>query len=372
MSRLFTRSTGLLVIPAIILTIAGIVTMYSPEATSLFAERQMLWLCIAIAVFFLMSHIQYDVFQNGYVLIGLYGLICAVLAGTLVIGSVFKGAKSWIDVGLFAIQPVDPAKFILVVLLAKYFSRRHVEIARLRHLFISGGYAAVLTILVLLQPDFGSAMMLGGLWFGVVLASGIPWKHIVALLCVGAVVFAGAWIFVFKDYQKQRIETFLYPLKDTRGAGYNAYQSVIAIGSGGLWGKGIGYGTQSKLEFLPEYETDFVFAAFAEEWGFVGVVLVMLLFSSIMYQLLALAWRANSNFESLTCIGIAALFFAEITVNIGMNIGVAPVTGVALPFMSYGGSHLIVEYALLGLAVAMSSRSLVTHRDDFNREMLNA
>jgi rod shape determining protein RodA len=345
--------------------------MYSPDIFSAFAERQAIWMCIALVVCLFLSQSSYGVLENTKVIMTMYALCCTLLVVTLIVGSVVKGAQSWIHLGLFAVQPVDPAKFVLVVLLAKYFTRRHVEIARIRHLFISGAYAGVVALLVLLQPDFGSAMMLGALWFGVILASGIPWKYILGLLLVGALAVTLAWMFVFKEYQKERIITFIDPMRDIKGSGYNAHQSVIAIGSGGILGKGIGYGTQSKLQFLPEYETDFIFAAFAEEWGLVGVILVMLLFTIIIMRLLVLAWYAASNFESLCMIGTAALFTAEIAVNVGMNVGIAPVTGVALPFMSYGGSHLVVEFALLGLAIAMSRRSLVAHRSDLEREMLS-
>jgi rod shape determining protein RodA len=362
---------ALLLMPGVLLCLFGIVTMYSPDIFSAFAERQAIWMCIALVVCLFLSQSSYGVLENTKVIMTMYALCCTLLVVTLIVGSVVKGAQSWIHLGLFAVQPVDPAKFVLVVLLAKYFTRRHVEIARIRHLFISGAYAGVVALLVLLQPDFGSAMMLGALWFGVILASGIPWKYILGLLLVGALAVTLAWMFVFKEYQKERIITFIDPMRDIKGSGYNAHQSVIAIGSGGILGKGIGYGTQSKLQFLPEYETDFIFAAFAEEWGLVGVILVMLLFTIIIMRLLVLAWYAASNFESLCMIGTAALFTAEIAVNVGMNVGIAPVTGVALPFMSYGGSHLVVEFALLGLAIAMSRRSLVAHRSDLEREMLS-
>lgn len=371
MKRSARWSDALLIAPAILLTVFGILTMYSPDITSLFAERQAIWMCVAIVLCLLFARSSYALFENTSVIMTLYILCCSLLAVTLVIGSVVKGAQSWIHLGFFAVQPVDPAKFILVILLAKYFTRRHVEIARIQHIFISGAYAGILAFLVLMQPDFGSAMMLGALWFGVLLASGIPWKYILGLMTIGVVAVSVAWVFVFKEYQKQRIITFVNPMQDVRGSGYNARQSVIAIGSGGLAGKGIGYGTQSKLQFLPEYETDFIFAAFAEEWGFIGVMLVLLLFAIIIVRLLVLAWFAVSNFESLCMIGMAALMSAEIIVNIGMNVGIAPVTGVALPFMSYGGSHLVVEFALLGIAVSMSRKSLVANRNDLQREMLS-
>ena len=163
--------------------------------------------------------------------------------------------------------------------MAKYFSRRHIEIANLRHILISGFYAFVLFLLVFLQPDFGSAIIIFIIWLSMVLFSGISKKHLLAVFLIGILAFGSLWFFVFKDYQKTRIISFLNPLTDISGAGYNAYQSMIAVGSGQILGKGVGLGSQSKLQFLPEYETDFIFAAFSEEWGFVGVLIIFSLLS---------------------------------------------------------------------------------------------
>ena len=161
------------------------------------------------------------------------------------------------------------------------------------------------------------------------------------------------WQFAFKDYQKERILTFLNPLEDIQGAGYNAYQSTVAVGSGELIGKGIGYGTQSKLLFLPEYETDFIFAAFAEEWGLLGVLVLFGGFGIVIWRLLSHAVHGASNFETLFATGVAILFISHFFVHIGMNIGLLPVTGTTVPFLSYGGSHLVTEYVAVGMVLAM-------------------
>jgi rod shape determining protein RodA len=161
------------------------------------------------------------------------------------------------------------------------------------------------------------------------------------------------WQFVFLDYQKARIATFLDPLSDIQGAGYNAYQSTVAVGAGQIWGRGIGYGTQSKFQFLPEYETDFIFAAFAEEWGLIGVLLLFALFALVIWRLLKHANEAATNFERLFAVGVAFLFIAHFFVHIGMNIGLLPVTGTTVPFLSYGGSHLVTEFVALGMVMGM-------------------
>jgi rod shape determining protein RodA len=229
-------------------------------------------------------------------------------------------------------------------------------------------YAFILFALVLVQPDFGSAMIIFLIWFGMVLVSGISKKHLAAVIFSGLAVFGGLWLFGFHDYQKARIKTFVNPLSDIHGAGYNAYQATIAVGSGGWFGKGVGYGTQSKLRFLPEYQTDFIFAAFAEEWGFVGVLIIILLFGVLMLRLVAAAGSGATNFETLFTLGVAIYFLCHFALHIGINLGVLPVTGTTLPLMSYGGSHLLAEFGALGIVVGMRRYARATHRDAYGNE----
>jgi rod shape determining protein RodA len=171
------------------------------------------------------------------------------------------------------------------------------------------------------------------------------------------VIFTGLWHWGLHTYQKQRILTFIHPLADIRGSGYNAYQSTVAVGSGELTGKGVGYGTQSKLQFLPEFQTDFIFAAFSEEWGFIGVALLFGLFAVLVVRILAIAAHGSDNFETLVGVGIAIYFVAQFMVHVGMNMGLLPITGTTLPFMSYGGSHLVTEYLALGILMGMRRHS---------------
>jgi rod shape determining protein RodA len=330
-----------------------------------------MWLALALGTFLLVSAWSYRFMRTTTVTLLIYLAVVGVLVLTLMIGTTIKGTRGWIDLGAFSLQAADLAKAAVILVLAKYFSRRHVEIRQWRHIFVSGGYVGVLMMLILAQPDFGSAMVLALLWGGMVLASGIPWGRIGVLLCAAAVGVTLMWMFVFQPYQKARLATFMNPMADIRGSGYNVYQAVIAVGSGGLLGKGVGYGTQSKLEFLPEYHTDFIFAAFAEEWGYAGFVLVIALFLGLIIRLLYYAWVADTNYEALVAIGVATLFTMEGIVNIGMNIGLLPVTGIALPFMSYGGSHLIVEFGLLGLCQAMYQYARVAHKDAFDSEVVS-
>jgi len=281
-----------------------------------------------------------------------------------------KGAQSRFDFGYFALQPADPIKLVVILLLAKYFSRRHVEIAHVRHILVSGFYTLVIFLLIFLQPDFGSAIIIGMIWLGMVLVSGISKKHLFIVFLAGALSFGLLWTYGFADYQKDRILTFVHPLTDLQGAGYNAYQSTIAVGSGELLGKGVGYGTQSKLQFLPEYETDFIFAAYAEEWGFIGVTLLFILFGIVLWRILKNALYGVTNFEILFGTGLAILIMSHIIVHVGMNIGLLPVTGTTVPFLSYGGSHLITEFAGLGILMGMRRYSRAIHRDDIQKEFV--
>jgi rod shape determining protein RodA len=349
---------------------AGLITMNSFSGENYFFERQLIWVSIGMLLFILFSFVDFRFLKRTTIIVFLYLISTLVLVLTLIFGNIFSGAQSWFDLGAFSIQTSDPIKIVMLLLLAKYFSRRHVEIANYRHILVSGLYMLVMAFLVFLQPDFGSAIIIFSLWFGMILVAGISKKHLLIIALVGAISAIGLWSFVFEDYQKQRIITFVNPLTDLQGAGYNAYQSTVAVGSGELTGKGIGYGTQSHLQFLPEYETDFIFAAFAEEWGFFGVALLLMLFGVIVWRLLSGSIYGVSNFETLFGVGVAILIMSHFTIHVGMNIGLLPVTGTTLPFMSYGGSHLLTEFGALGIFMSMKRYSRAVHREDMGKEIL--
>lgn len=352
---------------AVMLTSFGLVTMYTFDGNNSFFWQQLLWASIALSFMFLALIPDYRFLRTGNTTFFIYVITILLLILVLFVGEVVKGAQSRFDLGFFSIQPSDPAKLVLIMILAKYFSKRHIEISNIKHIIISGGYAMLIFGLVFIQPDFGTAIILFFVWFGMVLVAGIRPKHLALVGVLGALAFFVMWQFVFLDYQKDRIMTFLNPLADIQGTGYNAYQSTIAVGSGQLIGKGIGYGTQSKLQFLPEYETDFIFAAFAEEWGLIGVLVLFSLFSLIIWRLLYFAMRAATNFERLFAVGVAVLFTSHFFVHIGMNIGLLPVTGTTVPFLSYGGTHLITEFVGLGMVMAMSKYAAVKYQ---SRELL--
>ncbi len=370
----FKNIDWILLLSVFLICLAGLFTMNSFQGESVshakLFGRQIVWIIVATGVLFVCGNVDWSFLKNTKIIVSLFGFSVGLLSLLFVLGSVFKGAKSWFNLGLFSFQPVDLVKLVVILILAKYFSRRHIEIANIRHILVSGFYVFVIFALVFLQPDFGSAIIIFFVWLGMVLVSGISKRHLFFVFMLGAIIFGGLWLFVFKSYQKDRIINFVNPLTDIHGSGYNAYQSKIAVGSGEIFGKGIGYGTQSKLLFLPEYETDFIFAAFAEEWGFVGVILLFALYGTVFWRMLSIASRGASNFEMLFGVGLVILFLVHSVIHIGMNIGLLPVTGNTLPFMSYGGSHILAEFIGIGVLMGMKSSSRVIHKDMAQNELI--
>ncbi|HEX5774754.1 MAG TPA: rod shape-determining protein RodA [Candidatus Paceibacterota bacterium] len=336
------------------LAFLGILTMHPfGEAASL-APRQLIWLGGALLVYFTCALLDMRFIRRTPVIIAAYAVMLFLLILLLFATHAVQGAQSWFDLGIFSFQPADPAKIVFIALLAKYFSRRHMEIGNFRHIFVSALYAAAPILLILVEPDLGTAVIFSAIWFGLILVSGISKKHLALILLAGFIAAAGLWSFALHDYQRTRIVSFLNPAADIHGSGYNAYQATVAVGSGELWGKGVGYGTQSKLRFLPEYETDFIFAAFAEEWGFAGVVIVLALYALLLARLISIARRAATNFDAFFTMGVAIVFLSHILLHVGINVGLLPVTGTTIPFMSYGGSHLLMEFAGLGIVASLA------------------
>ena len=365
-TRVFANVDWFLFAAALSISLLGLATMRSFGAENFFFERQIIWICVAVGAFFIASLGDYSFLRRTPIVVACYMFVVSLLALIFAFGSVVLGAQTRFDLGFFAVQPADPAKLILVMVLAKYFGRRHIEIRHIRHVLVSGAYTFVLFALILLQPDFGSAIVIGGIWFGMVMMSGISWKHVLVLLLAAALAAAVLWHYGLKPYQKARIINFIHPLADIRGSGYNAYQSTVAVGSGQVAGKGIGYGTQSKLQFLPEFQTDFIFAAYAEEWGFFGVLILFGLFGVIIVRIIFTSAHGANNFDTLFAAGIAAYFMSQFTVHVGMDMGLLPITGTTLPFMSYGGSHLLTEYLALGILMGMRrhARPSIRARDE--------
>ncbi len=370
LARLTTGIDWILLVSIVPIVLGGLATMTSFGGEESFFGKQLLWVGLGLVIALVLARTDVRFFRDSRYVVIAYLVSLGLLIAVLLVGKTVKGSQSWFGFGAFSFQPTDIVKLVAIAMLAKYFSRRHVEITRIKVLLISALYVLVPVGLILLQPDFGSAMVIAALWLGMALISGISKRHILLVLGVAVVTFSIAWFGLFEPYQKARIETFLNPTADIRGSGYNAYQSVIAVGSGGVLGKGFGYGTQSRLNYLPEYQTDFIFAAFAEEWGLLGGIIILLSFGVFLWRIIVHARHGASNFETLFCVGYAILIFSHVIVNVGMNIGIMPVTGIPLPFMSYGGSHLLGEFIGLGIILSMARYERAIHPDDINNEFL--
>jgi len=285
-------------------------------------------------------------------------LVCFVLLIlVLFVGSVVHGTQGWLSLGSFNIQPVELAKVVLIIVLAKFFSNRLQNFTETKHIIVSLILCLSLAVPVLLQPDLGSAAVLLGIWFIMLLLTGIRKRTVLLLFLLLAVVAVMGWTVFLKDYQKERIMVFLDPQSDPLGSGYNVTQSVIAIGSGKIWGRGLGFGSQSQLKFIPEAQTDFIFAVIAEELGLFGVFLVVFLWALIFYRLLLIAKGARDDFGMFLVLGVMSIFFWHLMINMGMNMGIMPVMGISLPFLSYGGSFLIVAMLLVGMAQSVKIKS---------------
>jgi len=349
-------------------SLLGILTMDPFGAGSSYAEHQLLSLMVGVGFFVVFATADLQFIRRTPVIITAYVGALILLASLLVLAPTVMGAKSWFSFGPFSLQPADPAKIVFIAIIAKYFSRRHTQIGQFWHVIVSGAYAGAMILLILVQPDLGTAAIFAFVWFGLILVSGIPLRHLFAVFIAGITVVSALWFFGLHEYQRTRILSFVNPAADPTGAGYNAYQAVVATGSGELLGKGIGYGTQSKLRFLPEYQSDFIFASFAEEWGFVGMVLVLTLYALLFFLLIRIAQRSATNFDALFTIGVTLLLMAHMLVHVGINVGLLPVTGTTTPFMSYGGSHLVVEFIALGIVASLAKQGRSVPRTQAGQE----
>lgn len=286
----------------------------------------------------------------------LYGFSIALLVAVMFFGRTINGTTGWFNLGFAQLQPVEFVKVAMAVVLAKFFSDHQDELQELSFVGRSALVAAVPVLLVMAQPDFGSAFVLIAMWLGILIVVPVPKKYLLMIFSAFAVLSVVAWFGLLKPYQKDRILTFVHPASNSRGAGYNVKQSVTAIGSGGWFGRGLGLGPQSQLNFIPERQTDFIFATIGEELGFVGGGAVILLFGLLFWRLMLMFRRSQDMFSGLLVVSLAVVLFVHVIINIGMNIGVFPVTGIPLPFISYGGSALLANLLAVGLLESVAVR----------------
>lgn len=286
----------------------------------------------------------------------LYLATLALLVYVLFFGADIRGSTRWIDFGAFQFQPAEFAKLAMVIIMAKFLDQHGEKLKSFKYVLLSAVYIAIPAILILAEPDLGSALVLLGTWFAMLLFSPMSKKQIFILIALLLILSVVAWFVIAQDYQKERVFTFINPTADPQGAGYNVLQSIIAVGSGGLWGQGVGRGLQSQLKFLPERQTDFIFASTAEELGFLGSAVILGLFLLIFLRLIKTARIARDNFGMYLAMGVFFMLFIQVVINVGMNIGILPVTGIPLPLLSYGGSSLLITFLSLGLIQSIVAR----------------
>ncbi|OGM98623.1 MAG: hypothetical protein A3C71_02935 [Candidatus Yanofskybacteria bacterium RIFCSPHIGHO2_02_FULL_43_15c] len=331
------------------ISLFSILNMYGIEGFGSFFTKQVIFVTVGLGVMVLLSFFNYRYLKNySFPVLLLYFISVFLLLLTFYSRSV-RGVNAWIVLGQFTFEPAELAKLMLIVLMAKYFSQRHVHVNQLKHILISGIYFGIPVLIILVQPDLGSAIIFSLIWISILVAVGINKKHLFLLAVLAVMISYGSWMFVLRPYQKDRLLTFVNPGNDPRGSGYNLIQSKIAIGSGYWFGNGLGKGSQSTLGFLPESHNDFVFAATAEQFGFVGVGLVMSAILFIIYRILAIGRGVISNFGKIFSVGITIFIFNHAIISASVNIGLMPVTGIPFPFLSYGGSYLISIMSGLGI-----------------------
>ncbi|HEY4476233.1 MAG TPA: FtsW/RodA/SpoVE family cell cycle protein [Candidatus Paceibacterota bacterium] len=319
-------------------------------------EKQAGFLVIGLLLMVFFSAIDWKLLKSDPFLIFLaYALGIIALFGLLFFAPEIRGIKRWYRIGEFLIDPIEYIKLILLILMAKYFSLRHIEIYRVQHIIVSGLYFALPMGLIFLQPELGSVLILGLVWLVMLLVAGIKIRHLLALIVLAVLLFSLSWTFVLQDYQKNRLLSFVEPELDPLGLGWSQLQSKIAIGSGGLIGKGIGNGTQTQYGFLSEPQTDFMFAAIAEETGFAGILVLFTLFFVLISRIIKIGLEASANFPRIFAAGMATMLGVGIFINVGMNLGFLPIVGLPLPLVSYGGSGLIMTF--IGLGILQSIRA---------------
>ncbi len=325
------------------------------SADFLVFKKQLFFASSGLLLFFLVAGINYNVWSTYSKLI--FVLSCLVLVVVLIFGTKIRGTTGWFSVLGFNIQPVEFAKLALVIWLAKFFADHGREFQMFRYLLLSALFSFIFIFLVLLQPDLGSAIVMFGTWLILALFTGVQRKRLVGMIAVFCLMAMGAWFFLLADYQKARISTFFNPGADPEDSGYNVIQSMIAVGSGQFFGRGLSLGSQSSLRFLPEPGTDFIYAVIAEDLGFVGVSIFLFLFAFIFYRLFRIMKRCSDDFGAYLVLGLASMLLVQMFINVGMNMGISPVTGIPLPLVSAGGSSLWAVLIGFGLAQSVHIRS---------------
>ncbi|SNB44696.1 rod shape-determining protein RodA [Geobacter sp. DSM 9736] len=358
--RLFTNFDWTLFGLVLTIVTIGVINIASASASykmvgTPYALKQIYWILAGLTLVTAVCSIDYHLFED--VAYWFYGLLVLLLVGVLVIGKTSMGATRWLDLGFVTIQPSEPMKIVIIITFARFFTYNPVfQGLTLRGLMQPLMLLGAPALLIMKQPDLGTAILVILVACSMLLYVGLRWKTVLAVFMAILPVLYVGWHHLLREYQKKRILNFIDPEHDPLGSGYHIIQSKIAVGSGGLLGKGYMQGTQSQLRFLPEQHTDFAFSVFAEEWGFAGCLVLLVLYMLLILWGLQIADRCNDRFGSLVAVGVTAMLFWHTVINIGMVIGLFPVVGVPLPFFSYGGTSMVTSMVGVGMLLNIRMR----------------
>lgn len=347
-----------LVVIVVVIVGLGIVSFYNigPRSPDLI-QRQLIFLGLGIMTMLAVSFFDYRILKNFSSASILLYILALILLFFALASREIRGVSSWIIFSNFTFEPAEFSKLALLILLAKYFSQKHIEIYHIQHILASAVYASIPIGLTLIQPDLGSVIVLISIWLGMLLFAGIKRKHLLVILMLGAIVSTFGWFAILKPYQKERLVSFIDPYLDPRGSGYNILQSKTTFGSGQWFGIAFSKTTPQRAT-VPEPYNDFAFANYARKFGFVGIIVLFCLFTALMLRIGSIATRIDNNFAKLFALGFMTIIFAHVLINAGVNLGILPITGIPFSFLSYGGSHLIVLMVGLGIIqnIKISSR----------------
>ncbi|NVN98275.1 MAG: rod shape-determining protein RodA [Geobacteraceae bacterium] len=358
--RLLTNFDWKIFLLITVIVALGVLNIHSASASYKLAGlsysvKQIYWFMIGIMLVVLTCSVDYHILED--LSFWFYGILIVFLLLVLVVGKTTMGATRWLHLGFFTIQPSEPMKIVITVTFASFFTRVAPQsLLGLKEIIRPLAILMVPALLIAKQPDLGTAIMVCLVAGSIILAVGVRWSTMLTLILTAIPILFIAWNFLLRAYQKNRVLNFLSPERDPLKSGYHLIQSKIAVGSGGITGKGFMHGTQSQLRFLPEQHTDFAFSVFAEEWGFIGSIVVLALYFALIIWGMNVAARCNDRFGTLLAVGVTAMLFWHIIINIGMVIGLFPVVGVPLPLFSYGGTSMITSMIGVGLLMNINMR----------------
>jgi rod shape determining protein RodA len=363
--RIFQNFDWTLLVLVLSICAIGILNIYSAgyatsEKQFPFYLKQIQWIALGLIIMMVIFFIDYRLIIKGAYVI--YGISVVLLALVYIYGYTMHGSQRWLAFGGFIFQPSELMKLTIIIALARYFDdHKSNEPYKLKELFVPFLIVIAPFLLILKQPDLGTALIIMIIFASIIFFVGVNWKSFLIVLAGGLILIPIGWLFL-KDYQKDRLITFFNPENDPLGAGYHIIQSMIAVGSGGFFGKGFLNGSQTQLKFLPEQQTDFVFSVFAEEWGFIGGMVLIIMFISLILWGLKIALHARDLLGTIIAFGITALISWEVIINIGMVLGILPVVGIPLPFLSYGGSAMVSLMTAMGLLMNINVRKFILQR----------